>query len=291
MTEPYRVVPVRVRNRGVVRTVALTGLRGDAALRRIVDDRGAAYALPPRGVTMSAGLAALLDLRAGDTLRLELLERGEAVRHVPVAGVARELVGMNIYLQQDALDALLGEHGQASGVHLRVDPAAQPAVMARLKTIPAVAGASSRQALIDAFDRQMIEGIRISGSIIVVFAVIIALGVVYNGARVSLSERGRELASLRVLGFTQREVAGLLYGEQAILIGIALPIGVLVGMGLMRLITTAFAAEDHYFPMLVEPGTYVGAAGIVIVSAILAALLMRRRLDRMDLIAVLKTRE
>lgn len=291
MAETYRVVPVRVRNEGVVRTVAITGLSADATLRRFVDEKGAAHVLPPRGAVVSLGLADLLGLERGDTLRVELLEQGGITREVLVEGVAPELVGANVYMQRHALDALVDEDGEASGAHLRVDPRAVPYVLARLKRVPAIAGASSRQALIDAFDRQMIESVRISGTVVVVFAVIIALGVVYNGARVALSERGRELASLRVLGFTRREVATLLFAEQGIIIVAALPIGTLFGIALTRLIASAFQAEDHRFPMLVEASTYVGAIGIICGAAVLAGLLMRRRLNRMDLIAVLKTRE
>ncbi|HET9453030.1 MAG TPA: ABC transporter permease [Gemmatimonadaceae bacterium] len=291
IAEAYRVVPARVRNEGVVRTIAVTALASDASLRRMVDEHGESHTIPPGGAVVSAGLADLLRLERGDSLRLELIERGGEMRTVVVSGVVPELVGANVYMQRRALDALIGEDGEASGVHMRVDARALPAVLAELKVVPAIAGASSRQALIDAFDRQMIENIRISGTVVVTFAIIIALGVVYNGARVALSERGRELASLRVLGFTRREVSTLLFAEQAVIIVAALPLGMVFGIALTRLIVTAFQAEDHRFPMVVDASTYVGAVGIVILAGVLAGLLMQRRLNRMDLIAVLKTRE
>lgn len=291
MVEGYRVVPVRVRSGAVTRTIAITGLEADGVLRRIVDDRGQGYALPPRGAAVSGSLARLLHLRRGDTLHVELIEEGGTRRAIPIAGVADELVGINIYMDRRALDALLVDRGRVSGAHLRVDGARAAELLASLKATPAIAGAASRQALIDAFDRQMLEGVRISGSIVVAFAIIIGLGVVYNGARVALSERGRELASLRVLGFTRREVAMLLLAEQGLLLLLALPVGAGLGLLLTRALATAFRQEDHHFPMIVELRTYAGAMAIVIVAAALAALLMRRRLNRMDLIAVLKTRE
>ena len=163
--------------------------------------------------------------------------------------------------------------------------------MARLKRIPAVTGAASRAALIAAWDRQMLENIRISGSLVVACAVIIALGAIYNGARIALSERGRELASLRVLGFTRREVAAILFGEQGALTLAALPLGVALGVLLTTGIARAFEGEEQRFPTVLEPRTYVGAVAVILLSAAVAGLLMRRRLDRMDLIAVLKTRE
>jgi len=219
------------------------------------------------------------------------LESGGVVRRVPVVALADELFGLNIYMERTALDRVLDEAPRASGVYLRVDPAAEAAVLARLKTVPAVAGAASRQALIAAWDRQMLQSIRVSGSLAVTSAIIIALGAVYNGARIALSERGRELASLRVLGFRRREVATLLFGEQGALVLAALPLGVLLGIALTTFISNAFEREDSGFPVVLATRTYIGAIGVVLAAAVLAGLLMRRRLDRMDLIAVLKTRE
>ena len=172
-----------------------------------------------------------------------------------------------------------------------MDPRAEAAVLARLKAIPSVTGAASRQALIAAWDRQMLENIRISGTLAVACAVVIALGAVYNGARIALSERGRELASLRVLGFRRREVAALLFGEQGALTLAAIPLGVVLGMALTRLIASGFVSEDQRFPIVLAPRTYAGAIAVVLLAAAVAGLLMRRRLDRMDLVAVLKTRE
>ena len=190
-----------------------------------------------------------------------------------------------------ALDRLAGDGARVSGAWLRVDPAAEPALMARLKRLPAVAGAASRQAMIAAWDRQMLESIRVSGTLVVACAVVIALGAIYNGARIALSERGRELASLRVLGFTRREVAAVLIGEQGALTLAALPLGVALGVALTAYIAGAFEGENQRFPNVFDPSTYLGGVAIVLVAGALAAVLMRRRLNRMDLIAVLKTRE
>jgi putative ABC transport system permease protein len=280
-----------VRRRAVVRTAAMTGLARGAVLHRTVDGDGHAYTLPPTGAVLSASFARQLGVARGDTIYVELLERGDAVRAVVATGFVDELVGANIYMERAALDGLVGDGERITGAYLRVDPRAGDAVLARLKRFPAISGASSRQSLIDAFDRQMAESVRISGSIVVAFAIVIALSVVYNGARIALSERGRELASLRVLGFSRREVAAMLFGEQGALVAVAIPLGVLAGLALTTIIGRAFEAEDHHFPFVVETRTYVGAIGIVILAGVLASLAMRRRLNRMDLVAVLKTRE
>lgn len=291
LVEGYRSAPIRVRRGTVTRTTAVMALDSVALLRRLVDDEGTVHALPSRGAVLSGGLARALRLRPGDTLHVELLEAGSAPRPLVVAGVLDELVGMNVYVRREVLDRLLDAPPAVSGAFLRIDPGREREVLRALKGVPAVATASSRQALIDAWERQMLENIRISGTLIVAFAVIIAIGVVYNGARIALSERGRDLATLRVLGFTRREVAALLFGEQGTLLVVALPIGSGLGMALTWLLSRAFQAEDHHFPIVTALRTYVGAAGVVIAAGAMAGLLLQRRLTRMDLIAVLKTRE
>ncbi|HEY0971610.1 MAG TPA: ABC transporter permease [Gemmatimonadales bacterium] len=289
--ETFRATPVRVRGGNVVRTVVLTGIARDAKLHRIVDQDGVVFRMPPTGALLTKTFAELLGVGRGDTLRMELVERGGEERAVVVAGLADELLGSNIYMESAALDRLLGEEGRVSGAYLRIDPAAEAAVLARLKTIPAVSGAASRRAIIAAWDRQVLESIRVSGSLAVTCAVIIAIGAVYNGARIALSERGRELASLRVLGFRRREVAALLFGEQGALTLAALPLGVALGVAFTTFLARSFEAESQRFPVVLDARTYLGAIAVVLAAAVVAGLFMRRRLNRMDLIAVLKTRE
>ena len=288
--ETFRAVPVRVRAGAVVRTVALIGMDDRAELHRVVDQQGAVYAVPREGAVLTTSFAELLAVRPGDSLRLELVERG-VTRSVLVVALADELFGSNVYMAQGALARLLGEEPRASGAYLRVDPAARAAVLTRLKTLPSVAGAGSREALIAAWDRQMLENIRISGTLIAICAVIIALGAIYNGARIGLSERGREFASLRVLGFRRREVAALLFGEQGALTLAGLPVGVALGVALTTFIARGFESENQRFPVVLPVRTYVMGVLVVLLAAAVAGLLMKRRLDRMDLVAVLKTRE
>jgi putative ABC transport system permease protein len=128
-------------------------------------------------------------------------------------------------------------------------------------------------------------------SMLILFAGVIAVGVIYNGARIALSERGRELASLRVLGFTRQEIAVILFGEQAVVTLIGIPLGFLVGYLLAGTLVSAFATEAYRIPLVVAPSTYAFAAIVTVAAAVFAGLLVRHRLNRLDLIAVLKTRE
>ncbi|MCC6390783.1 MAG: FtsX-like permease family protein, partial [Bryobacterales bacterium] len=128
-------------------------------------------------------------------------------------------------------------------------------------------------------------------NILIVFAGIISFGMVYNGARIALSERGNEMASLRVLGFTQGEVARILLGEQALLTAAAIPLGWLLGYGICAFLSLRLSTELYRIPLVVTRQVYLFSALVVIGSAVLSGVLVARRLRRLDLIAVLKTRE
>jgi putative ABC transport system permease protein len=125
----------------------------------------------------------------------------------------------------------------------------------------------------------------------VMFAGIIAFGVVYNSARVSLSERERDLASLRVLGFTRAEISLILLGELAVVTIAALPAGALIGFALGHLIMAAFTSEVYRLTFTASAATIAWSFLTVIAAAAASGLVVRRRLDRLDLVGVLKTRE
>lgn len=292
--EPWRAVAVRLRNpaRGYLqhRTVLL-GLDPDGELRRAVDGELRPHALPDSGLLLSARLGRLLDLPPGSAAQVEVLEAERPIRRLTVAGWVEELVGLNAYVTRAGLNRLLGEGDTLSGVFLTADPRRQAALYARLEQLPAVSGLSVRRAMIDGFRRTIAESFFISVAVIFGFACLIAAGMVFNGARVALSERARELASLRVLGFARREVAGMLLGEQAVLTLAALPLGVLLGLGLCQLTVRRFESELFRIPVVVSGRTVLLAAAVVLVAAILSGLAVRRRADRLDLVAVLKTRE
>jgi putative ABC transport system permease protein len=289
--EGFRAMPVRLRaGRGMERTV-LYGLAPDAELRRVVDLRGRVNRIPSEGLLLSATLARRLGAGRGDRVSVEILEGARPTRTLVVAGTAEEALGTAAYISLDALRAMEGGDRVYSGAFLRTDPRLTDRLYPVLKRLPAVSGVGVREVAIKSFDETIQESFGISLAVTLVFACVIALGIVYNSARVALSERGRELASLRVLGFTRREVAWMLLGEQGILILLALPFSFLTAWGLSVLIGMAFESDLYRIPVVVKPGTYIMGAGIVTLAAALSALLVRRRIDRLDLVAVLKTRE
>lgn len=289
--ELTRDVPVRLRRGPASERAVLQGLDPSAQLRRVMDAQRAVFPPPAGGLLLATPLARRLDAHPGDSVVVEVLTGQRRVRALPVAGTVDELLGLGVYLERDALHRLLDEAPVATGALLQVDPRGGPALNRRLRELPAIHGAMWLDVLVAGFDQTIAESFRISIVTIVFFAVVIAVGVVYNAARVSLAERGRELASLRVLGFTRREVGAMLLGEQVILTLAALPAGLALGWTLCWLVVTRFTSDIFRIPLIISPLTQVTAVAVVLVAALGSALVVWRRIGRLDLVAVLKTRE
>jgi len=289
--EPFRVVAARLRFEHASRRVAIFGLEREGELRRILGSDLSEVAPPREGMVLTLKLAEILGVVPGQRLRVEVLEGERPVREVAVVGVVDELFGLNAYMDARALHRLMREQGSWSGAFLRVDAAAAPILNAELKRMPAVAGASSRVAMLASFEDTLARSMGIFTSVLVFFASVIACAVVYNAARIALSERGRELASLRVLGFTRAEISALLLGEQALITACALPLGFWIGRRLCEVIAGAYQWELFRMPVVFTARSHVFAVVVILGAALASALIVQRRLDRLDLVAVLKTRE
>jgi len=289
--ELTRDVPVRLRHGQAEERVAIQALEEQALLRRIMEPSRAVWPAPAGGVLLTAALARRLHLSAGDSVTAEVLEGRRPVLRLPVAGVVDELLGLGAYMRFDALHRQLHEAPTASGALLSVDPNARAALNRRFKHMPAVSGVTWLDALLSGFETTIAESFRITIVSIVIFAVIIASGVVYNAARVSLAERGRELASLRVLGFTRREVGAMLLGEQALLTLAAIPLGLAGGRLLCWLVVTRFTSDLLRLPLIISDASRVFSVAVLLLAAAGSAFIVWRRIGRLDLVAVLKTRE
>ncbi len=289
--EPYRAVPVKLRLENRTRRLAVLGMRPGGDLHRALDRRQHPVSLPPDGILLSDMLARLLGARPGDVLTVEVLEGRRPVRQVRVTGIAEQYVGTAAYMDMDALNRLILEGPSISGAWLKVDGAAAGTFYDAVKRTPAIAGLSIRAAAISGFNETLAENLIRMTLTNIAFASIIAFGVVYNSARISVSERGRELASMRVLGFTRGEISAILLGELAILVLFALPLGMVIGYGIAAVVVESLQTELFKLPLVLKPATYGWTALVVVGAATVSALVVRRRLDRLDLVAVLKTRE
>lgn len=290
--EGFRDVPAILRFKQYRHRAALFGIQPTGQLHRSLDSQLQPVALQPGGVVLTDHLAnAILHVKPGDMLTVEILEGSRPVRQIPVLGITKQYLGVSAYMPQASLNTLMREGNTVTGAYLAVEPGAEPSLYALLHERPRVLGMVANAAAIQSFYATIGEFILFYNLVATLLAGAIGFGVVYNSARIALSERGRELASLRVLGFTRGEIAYILLGELALLTWAAIPVGFLVGIGLVGILVVAFKSELYRLPLILTPENYAMGASVVIVSALLSGLLLWFRLGRLDLVAVLKTRE
>jgi putative ABC transport system permease protein len=289
--EPFRAVPVRLRSGPRFRYVAISGIPERPRLNRVIDASRRVVEMPADGLVLSAKLAQLLGVGRGDPVTVEVLEGRRVTRTLAVADLVDEYMGTNAYMDIDALHRLMEEGQTVSGAYLLVDRAAEQALYRRLKATPRVAGVMLRRAAIQSFQDTFSEMVRKIQVVYVLFAAVIAFGVVYNSARISLSERARELATLRVIGFTRAEISYVLLGELGLVSVVAVPLGIVLGYVFAALVAAASESEMYRIPLVVTSTTCAYAGTTILVATIVSAMIVRRRLDRLDLVEVLKTRE
>lgn len=289
--EPYREIPVRIRHRNIERRILISGRPPDADLSRIIDENLRPVVLPESGLAISAMLSQILGVQVGDDVEVDLLDGQRRTVTLPVASLVEDYFGIRGMMNADALARLMREAPAVNSVHVALDESQLDALYRAIKGIPAVSGLALQHASLANFRATLAVLITTMAAIYTGLAAIIAFGVVYNSARISLSERARELASLRVLGFTRAEVLRILFFELAVLTLLAQLPGWAMGYGLAWIMRTNLAGELMRVRLVVENSTYVLASAVVLAAAVLSALVVRRRVHQLDLVAVLKTRD
>ena len=289
--EPFRAVPARLRFGHRSRRLGVTGLPREALLNRLLDAQGTPVALPPDGLLVSAKLAEILGAKPGDRIVIEVQEGRRPVREATIQGLITDYAGIAAYMDIDSLRRLMREGGTVSGAHLSVDSRSWPAFLLAVKESPRVASLAIKSAARASFRKSTAEMIGLVQGLYFTFSIIVAFGVVYNSARIALSERSRELATLRVIGFTHREVTGVMIGELALLTLIALPFGLVIGSLLANAIVTAASTETVRLPLVLTARTYATAVLIVVLSASVSFAIVARRIRQLDLLGVLKATE
>lgn len=289
--EPYRTIPVKIRHGPVMRRVAITAKPPRPTLSRILDAQFRPVSLPNGGIALSAALADILGAARGDIVDVELLTRGGRIARMAVTDVITGYIGLGAYMDLLSANTMMREADVVSGVHLALDRSQEAALFAELKETPVANAIVLKAVTLEKFAETLATNVTIMVAVYVSLAVVIAFGVVYNYARISLSERARELASLRVLGFSRHEVSLIVLMELAAIVVFAQPIGWALGALLASAIVSDFSSELYRMPLIIRPHMYAIASAVVIAAALVSALVVRRRIDRLDLVAVLKTRE
>jgi putative ABC transport system permease protein len=290
--EPFRNVAVRLRNGHREYRTALQGLPPDATLKRVLDRRLQPVPAPEQGLLLTDYLGELLAVRPGDMLEVTFLEGHRRSLQVPVAGLVSEYMGVGAYARNRTVNRLLDEDDAVSGAWIALSgPQARADVVRELRARPRVAAVTDRTATIQSFMDTMARTMLTFTLMITAMAACIAAGVVYNSARIILAERGRELASLRVLGYTRGEARGLLFGELLTLALLALLPGFALGYGMSALLVQGLTTDLYRIPLVLTVAGFAVAGLVVLAATVGAGLLVLRRLDRLDLVAVLKTKE
>ncbi|HEX6704817.1 MAG TPA: ABC transporter permease [Albitalea sp.] len=291
MTESTRFLATTFSNGHRRERVLIRGYAPRAELYRVVDVDQRETLLEGRGLVLTDRLADKLAVRVGDTVRIEVLEGRARTLELRVDGTVREMFGLNAYLDRHVMNRLLGDGDVTTGYVLAVERGAEPGVLEATKAMPRAAGAWSKATMLRNMEEISARNVRIMSTILTVFASVIAVGVVYNNARIALAERAWELASLRVLGFSRAEVSALLLGELAVIIAIALPLGMALGFGLVHATSELLESDQFHFPVVIRARTYAWAALCVVAAGAASALVVRRRIDKLDMVAALKTRD
>ncbi|MCS7089328.1 MAG: ABC transporter permease [Limisphaera sp.] len=289
--EPFRAAPARIRFGPRSRQLAVVGTPARSLHNRVIDRRWRQIPLSPAGMVVSAKLAEVLAARPGDLLEVEFLEGQRRVCQVPLLAISEDLTGLGAHMDLDGLNRLLGEGALVTGASLALDSLHRPSFLRALKGIPHVSWVSIKDSLRANFRQTTATSINVIQRIYLAFAIVVAFGVVYNNARISLAERARELATLRVLGLTEREVAAVLLIELAVLAWLAIPIGLALGSVLATAIVEAINTETVRLPAVLTSRNYCFAAAVVLGAALLSATAVLRRIQRLDLVAVLKAPE
>jgi putative ABC transport system permease protein len=290
-TEPFREVPVRIRHGNIERRIMISGRPPDADLRRIIDVDLRPVVLPSTGLAISGWLGKILGVQAGDWVEVDLLEGARRTVTLPVLALVEDYFGIRGMMDLGALTRLMRDTPVVSSVNLSLDDNKREEFYAAVKAMPTVSGVALQRTSLANFREAVALIVTTMASIYTGLAAVIAFGVVYNNARISLSERARELASLRVLGFTRGEVLRILLLELAILTLIAQLPGWVMGYGLGWIMKTNLAGEIMRVRGVIEHSTYVAASAIVILAAIASAFIIRERIHQLDLVTVLKTRD
>jgi len=289
--EPFRMIPVTLTNGARSKRLLIEGRPANARLSRLLAPNLQPMPLPQAGLILSEALAEALDLRPGSIVQVRFLEGTRAEGTLPISGLSVGYVGLGATMELTALGRAAGEGALASGANLLLDPAQLADFYAAAAHAPQTGFLNVTELTVSRFRATLAENITVMITVYITLAAIIAVGVVYNFSRIALSEQGRELASLRVLGFTRTEVAAVILLELGVVVTLAQPLGWLIGHGVGRAMVAAFSSDLYRVPFVMGREVYASASMIVLTATVLSALVIRRRINRLDLIAVLKTRE
>jgi putative ABC transport system permease protein len=290
--EPFRAVPIRIRNGNHSRRLALMGLETHPDLFRVLDDRETSVSFPERsGLTITRKLAELLHVREGDNVEIEWLEGQDRVDLVPVSRTFPNYTSPAAYMNRHELHELLREGDRLSGAFVTVDPGKLTRIYGQIKNTPSISGVLDKRAAMKNFKAIVSQSTFWIRTINAIFAAFIAFGVTYNSALIAYTERARDLATMRVMGFSRRELATILLTEIGFMTAVAIPIGIPISYAFCYITALAIDTDSHRFPLVVDRETFAYGVVVLLISVVISSVAVVRLLNRIDMLSVLKVRE
>ena len=290
-SETMRAVASRIHFQHRFRRIGITGLEPDPDLFRLLDSKENVVKIPEHGIMLNSKLAEILGCEKGDLVTVEVLENERPTVELEVTAIVDEFGGTNAYMRKSQVHHMLHESAVASGAFLKVDANKLEDIYLELESRPGIGSVSIKNAAIKSFMETIAKNMLTMRAFNIMFAVVIAIGVVYNSARISLSEQSRDLATMRVIGFTRHEVSSVLLGEIGLFTMLAIPVGCCIGYALAWFLVAGLATENYRIPLVVNNSTFAFACAVVIAATFASGFIVRRRINHLDLVVALKTRE
>ena len=288
MVEPIRNVPVYFKHNHFKKQGSITGLVRKPLLRRVIDENLESVNMPSEGIVLNETLASILQLKVGDVVEVEVLEEKRQTLNIRISAITEEFIGLGAFMDIYQLNNILDSTPKITGASLIIDQNHSAQLYKELKAIPAIIGLNITSVLRQIFEDIMAENLLKMVATNVMFASFISFGIIYNTARITISERSRELASLRVLGLTRAEVAYILFGELGLITLLSLPIGIFLGYSMSIGMTESMDSDLFRIPVYFKNSTYGYAVLIVLFSAVVSFYLVWRQVDSIDLVSAQK---
>jgi putative ABC transport system permease protein len=249
---------------------SLIGVPPGAMLNRILDEHLVAVQPRADGLTLSRLIAGKLDVGVGDIVRVTATDGHRASADLPVVAIVKPYLAASAYMELGALSRLLREPDRVTAAYVLIDRRQREAFSAKAKELPTIMSVSFVDNVRESVSRLLKQG---------------------SGFFATMSEQERDLATLRVLGFGRGEASYVLLAEMGALLLLALPLGCVLGLFLSRWLMSQFQTELFTFPYATNAVVYGRSVLFVTVAVIAATLFVRRGVDRLDLVGVLKSRD
>ena len=288
--EPFLEIPVSLKFLNHKKDVIALGISDGSELYNVFDKDGNRLEVPKSGMMVSEQVANKLGVQVGDVLQVESIFAKDEKLNVKIEKIIPQYLGANIYMNQDVLLGLLKQGEMMTSALNAIDERAIPSLKDEYRASKYISIIEVRQEMIDKYE-ELMGSATYALWVMAIISIITGFAIVYNSSIISLAERKRELASLRVMGMTPKEVMEVVSVEQWF-IGFS---GMIAGIPLAFLMSQAMSTSMSNDLYTIPPGTSGNAIVLAFIGTIFAIAVSQvsisRKVKQLDLVAVLKERE